>query len=131
MHKVHIFKNIANTFLAITLLIATTGVTLNKHYCMGRLKSVAINEHATQCSGGEEEPMPCCKDISEELKVEEFTTSGFDFDATPDLYQLAIINYVLIDATESATESEKLHFHHYSPPLPDEDITILTQTFLI
>lgn len=126
-----ILKNIANTFLAITLLIATTGITLNKHYCMGRLKSIAVNEHAEHCFEGEEEQMPCCKDISEELKVEEITTVGFDFDATPDLYQLAIVQYVLLQNHNFGLQSEKPHFQHYSPPLPDRDIPVLVQSFLI
>lgn len=128
---VRIFKNIANTFLAIILLIATTGVTLNKHYCMGRLKSIAVNEHAEHCYDGEEEQMPCCKDISEELKIEEVTTVAFDFDATPDLYQLAIVNYVLLEDVAVGFEYAKPHFQHYSPPLPDQDIPVLIQSFLI
>ena len=124
-------KNIANTLLAIILLIATTGVTLNKHYCMGRLMSIAVNEHATHCFDGEEEQMPCCKDVSEELKIEEITTTGFDFDATPDLFQLAIVSYVLLEDPILDDDPDKPHFQHYSPPLPDKDITVLVQSFLI
>ncbi len=128
---VRIFKNIANTLLAIILLIATTGVTLNKHYCMGRLKSIAVNSHAEQCFDNEEDQMPCCKDISEELKIEEVTTVDFDFDATPDLYQLAIVNYVLLEDITADFEFAKPHFKHYSPPLPDRDIPVFIQSFLI
>lgn len=125
-----ILKNIANTLLAIILLIATTGVTLNKHYCMGKLKSIAVNGHAEQCFEGEAEQMPCCKDVSEELKVEEVITPAFDFDATPELYQLTIVNLVLLDLVE-LEEVEKYHFKHYSPPVPDKDIQVLNETFLI
>ena len=93
--------------------------------------SIAVNEHATHCFDGEEEQMPCCKDVSEELKIEEITTTGFDFDATPDLFQLAIVSYVLLEDPILDDDPDKPHFQHYSPPLPDKDITVLVQSFLI
>lgn len=98
---------------------------------MGSLKSIAVNVHAQHCFEGEEEQMPCCKDISQELKVEEVTTVGFDFDASPELYELAIINYVLSNAIDLGLAFEKQPSHLYSPPLPDRDITVLIQSFLI
>ncbi|MEO9485081.1 MAG: hypothetical protein ABJG47_16595 [Ekhidna sp.] len=97
---------------------------------MGRLKSIAVNVHAEHCFEGEDEQMPCCKDISEELKVEEFTTVAFDFDASPDLYQLAIVHFVLREDIDFSQQLEK-QFRHYSPPLPDKDIPVLIQSFLI
>ncbi len=98
---------------------------------MGRLKSVAVNVHAENCFEGEEEQMPCCKDISQELKVEEITTIGFDFDATPELFELAIINYVLTNEFDPHQSFEQQPYQHYTPPLPDRDITVFIQTFLI
>ncbi|MEP1033020.1 hypothetical protein [Ekhidna sp.] len=98
---------------------------------MGRLKSMAVNEHAEHCFEGEEEQMPCCKDISEELKVEEFTTVGFDFDATPDLYQLAVVHFVMLQDIDFSGQTDHPQFQHYSPPLPDRDIPVLVQSFLI
>lgn len=98
---------------------------------MGRLKSMALNVHAEQCYEGEEEQMPCCKDVSEELKVEDFTPVGFDFDATPELFELAIVNFVVLQEIDFRVQSEKPHFQHYSPPLPDQDIPVLIQSFLI
>ncbi|NQZ79064.1 MAG: hypothetical protein HRT61_23545 [Ekhidna sp.] len=123
-------KQIANTFLAITLLIATTGITLNKHYCMGRLKSIAINEVAKKCNGESQEKMPCCNDVSQQLKVEEITTSDFDFDSAPDLYEVALISFVLLDDNESK-ELKNNAFQHYSPPPPEIDVQSGFQVFLI
>lgn len=126
-----IAKNILNSLLAIVLLIATTGVTLNKHYCMGRLKSVAVNEHAQHCFEGEAEQMPCCKDVSEVLKVEEITTVAFDFDANPDLYELALIDHILLKDISFTLEQDEPELLHYDPPIPDRDIPVLIQSFLI
>lgn len=124
-----LLRKIVNVALALILLVATTGVTLSKHYCMGRLKSVAINEHASHCFKSETDRMPCCEDVEEELKVEEITTSSFDVDLSPDLYQIASITFVLLHQT---SQSVAITFPlEESPPLPDQDIQVLYQSFLI
>ncbi|MEP5614455.1 MAG: hypothetical protein ABJP45_19540 [Cyclobacteriaceae bacterium] len=125
-----LFRKIVNVFLAVLLLVATTGVTLNKHYCMGRLKSVAVFVSANTCEAGKEDPMPCCKDTSEELKVNELTKASFDFKATADLYLLAAITYVLLEDTYSSADKQ-VEFYNYDPPLPEQDIRVLTQVFRI
>lgn len=126
-----IAKKIGNTLLAITLLVATTGVTLNKHYCMGRLKSLAVNVHAEQCFSGEQEKMPCCEDVSQELKVEEVTTPDFDFEIKPAAYQLSAVTWILYDFYANDQELEVPSFTYYSPPLPDADFQIKHQVFLL
>lgn len=99
---------------------------------MGRLKSIAVFEHAQNCTGTDiQDPMPCCEDTSEELKVEEITTVAFDFDANPDLFELAIINHILLKDIGFTIEQEKPTFLNYDPPLPDRDIPVLVQSFLI
>jgi len=98
---------------------------------MGRLKSVAVNAHAQHCFDGEEEQMPCCKDVNQKLKVEEITTVAFDFDANPDLFELAIVNHFLLKDIGFTIEQEKPTLLNYDPPLPDRDIPVLVQSFLI
>ena len=98
---------------------------------MGRLKSVAVNVHAQHCFEGEEDQMPCCKDTSQELKIEEITTVAFDFDANPDLYELAIVNQILLKDISFTLEQEKPELQYYDPPLQDKDIPVLVQSFLI
>ena len=125
-----LFRKIANTFLAVLLLVGTTGVTLNKHYCLGRLQSVAVFVSAKPCDTGMEDPMPCCEDTSEELKVDELTKSTFDFKSTTDLYLLAAITYVLLEDTYSSSDKQ-VKYYNYDPPLPDQDMRVLHQVFRI
>ncbi len=98
---------------------------------MGDLKSIAVNEHPKHCFEGEKEQVPCCSDVSEQLKIEEITTINFDFDANPDLYELAIVNHFLLRDIEFTIEQEKPTFQNYNPPLPNRDIPVLVQSFLI
>lgn len=97
---------------------------------MGQLKSMAINEHASHCFEGEAEKTPCCNEVSEEWKIDEVTTTSFDFDLSPDLYQVAIITFILHNQTLE-TYIKKPLFQEHSPPLLKEDILILHQSFLI
>lgn len=123
---------IANVFLAISLLIATTGFTVNQHYCMGRLKAVAINESADPCSNKEaKEPMPCCEDVSQHLQVEEITKVSFDFDSQPDLVELAVISLNIANALSIEQELSNPSDHLYTSPPPDRDIQVAHQQFLI
>lgn len=125
-------KRVFTISIALLLLVATTGVTLNKHYCMGRLKSVAIFASANPCSeNGVPTPMPCCEDTSEQLKVDDLTKASFDFKGTTDLYQIAVITYVLLEQNYLTLEEDKPAYYNYSPPLPDQDIRVLNQVFRI
>jgi len=100
---------------------------------MGRLKSVAINETASPCTdeGGQPIQMPCCEDVRQELKVEDVTQASFDFDVHPDLFELAIIHHILLQDIGITPAQERPSLLYYDPPLPDRDIPILTQSFLI
>ncbi len=96
---------------------------------MGRLKSVAINAHASSCIKGEGDKMPCCEDVQQELKVEEVTTTSFDFHLQPDLYQIAVISFVLTH--ELTVDTDFNTFSLWEPPLPVRDIQVIYQSFLI
>lgn len=99
---------------------------------MGRLKSVAIFEEPHSCSeNGAEDPMPCCKDVSEQLKVNEITKATFDFKSSPDLYQIAIISFLVSDQGLLSVQNEKPKYYYSPPPLPDQNLLVLNQTFLI
>ena len=111
-------------------MVATTGVTLNKHYCLGRLKSVAVFVSANPCEKGMTDPMPCCEDISEQLKVEELTKASFDFNATTDFYLLTAITYVLLEDIFPSNDRQA-EYYNYDSPLPDQDILVLNQVFRI
>ena len=98
---------------------------------MGRLKSVAINAHAANCANGDQkEQMPCCKDVSQELKINDITQVSFDFDSRPDLFQIAAIQNILLNKT-LLKEEERPHPKYYPPPLAALDFQAVSQVFLI
>ena len=97
---------------------------------MGRLKSVAIFHHAENCMGGDEaDPMPCCEDVSEEMKVSEVSTISFDFDAQPDLVEISGFEFVAytIDFVDVVEGLDAFNL----PPPPKIDYQSTYQVFLI
>ena len=92
---------------------------------------MAVNAHADHCYEGEAEDIPCCKEISQELRLDELVYHSFDFDATPDRFELTIINHILLKDINSTITHEKPAFQNYDPPFSDRDIPILIQSFLI
>ena len=117
-------------------MVATTGVTLNKHYCLGQLKSVSVFQEVESCMSKmdkEEEncPMECCDDISEEYKLDDFKQVSFDQSIqSPQLKLVAIITYYFVNA-DKATTFTNSSYAQYMPPLIDQDIPILVQSFLL
>ncbi len=100
---------------------------------MGRLKTVSINEKVNMCSNANEEsePLPCCKDVSEELRIDEVTQTSFDFDGQPDLYELAIITWITFGSLPDTFDLDKRQFQYYASPPPDSDFQVSHQVFLI
>ncbi len=129
------FNNIATIFLAGLLMLSTVGVTLNKHYCMGRLKNVAVFEEAKSCAekmGMEEDcPKNCCDDESHELRIKELNKATFDVDLTPDLKLVATITLFVHSLGAESSLIETPDYTYYKPPLIEQDIPILVQSFLI
>ena len=124
-------NKIVHLTLAGLLLLATTGVTLNKHYCMGRLKSIAINLPVHSCCDTESEKMPCCENTSEHFQVddEQYKFSG-DIDLKPKLYLVALIEFFLPDY-ETTDGPAFDNYGLYKPPVIAQDIPVTVQSFLL
>ncbi|MEM9895518.1 MAG: hypothetical protein AAF789_04045 [Bacteroidota bacterium] len=75
---VKVLQSTIRFLLTASLLLATAGVSLSKHYCLGRLQSISINStNPSDCKHSNEE-MPCCEDVSELVKIEEVVNSESD-----------------------------------------------------
>jgi len=124
---------ILHVSLAVLLVISTMGVTVEKHYCMGKLKSMAIFQQADNCFGGTSKmQMPCCEDVHEELKVGDLNGFSFDFKLSPQQYQLILVSFpTWMTELNLSNEKEYLLFHESPPPPLTVEIIISQQVFLI
>jgi len=124
--------NISNFLLAVVLLVATTGFTVHKHYCMGQLKDIAVNHAANPCmADGEPIQMPCCEDTSELLLLDEVTPTSFDFYIQPHYFEIASIYYLVFDLSTVETKVESIHFNQVQPLPPHYDLQSKYQVFIV
>lgn len=130
-----IFKQIGNTLLIVILLMATTGVTMHKHYCMGRLKNVSFNEHAQSCmklAGIDDScPMDCCKDTSESFKIDDLQIAGYDISLQTNYHLLWQNSFNLEIPELLALDIIRVNQFQYKPPLIVRDIPVQVQSFLL
>ncbi|MDN5214585.1 hypothetical protein QQ020_21070 [Fulvivirgaceae bacterium BMA12] len=133
-----VFKKIANILLALLLLLTTSGITLNKHYCMGRLKSIAVFHKAESCMPemameGDDKSCAksCCEDVSEELKVTDLNKVTFGFDLSPTWHPFAVSHPLTVDFDFISLIISRSSYLNYKPPLIDLDIPTLVQSFLL
>lgn len=125
-------KNISVTFLIGLMIMTNTGITLHKHFCMGRLMSVGYYEQAKNCAGGDfEDPMPCCEDTVDFIEIDDLTLSHFDFESTPDLYLFSISDPTVIKSHSLTREANSRFINYSPPPLLKVSHRIDFQVFLI
>ncbi len=129
-------KKIAHLFLALLLVVATMGVTMHKHHCLGRVKDVSYFEKSQHCAemmGMEQEdlPMTCCKDTKEEFKVEDVSFTKVSFDLDTDYHLISVMMYVLLDTQIILSETQRFAYKNYKPPLIEQNIPVLVQSFLL
>ena len=91
---------------------------------------MAIMLEADKCGDGAEDPMPCCEDTSEQLKVDDVVKVSFDFKSNFTPIQISFTQHfgepILLPSSKVEEE-----YQFYDPPLPDPDLQIRYQIFLI
>lgn len=98
---------------------------------MGRLFSVAVNDHAAHCfDGEEEEQMPCCEDVTDELRIEQITTVSNQIELESSYISLTFkvllpYNLKLYEQNEFGPGIPE------PPPLPNKNLQKIHQVFLI
>lgn len=119
---------------------------LNKHYCKGELKSVALFSKAEPCHSkkavtscpfhppsDEEQPEKkgCCDDESELIKLdEEVEVPQLNLDLA-DHPQLVAALLVTVNLLSVSSDRKTLHYLNYKPPLIVRNLFTSLQTFLL
>ncbi|MFY0686605.1 MAG: hypothetical protein JXQ90_05550 [Cyclobacteriaceae bacterium] len=126
----NLVKSILNSLLVITLLMSSAGMSLSKHYCLGRLMSVAVNEQADNCTEGMSEEMPCCEDEVDLIKTDDFSGVG-KLDLDPPVSYITVAAYLSINSELVLMDVDKTPKINPSPPLPLKNDQSILQVYLI
>ena len=126
---------VAHIAIAFILLINTTGVMLNSHYCGEYLASFSVFLNAKPCCENEKESDMgnCCHDETLVLQMDEdfVKANPESFNTLPDFtYLLQEFTFLTALFTTSEDHSSAKYFY-YSPPLLAADIPIEVQSFLL
>jgi hypothetical protein len=128
-------KKAINIIISLLLLTATFGVTVSKHYCMGRLKAQWIgHEHQEVCEGMESMPgmEGCCSNESDTFILDEdFSLTSFDFDVNPELNLLYVAYEIELSDLYSDLISDNNRPQNTGPPFVEPDIYVQVQSFLL
>ena len=115
--------------LIIIFLLSTVGITINEHFCGGILTEEAVFIEASCACGNSEMPSNCCKNENEYHQLDEdYTVVESDINLKATFITAFISNAISIYAADVYEVSEYLSF---KPPLIEQDITVLVQSFLI
>ena len=139
--SVHLIARATHIILALLLFISSTGFVVNKHYCQGELKNMALFRKAESChqdkamkscpmhSSGEKEKKGCCDDESEYVKAnDEQLAPSFEINL-PNIPVLWAAIFVAFHIGLPALDSNTLHYLTYKPPIVLNDISVLLQVF--
>lgn len=117
-------------FLASLVLVATSGVGITKHICGNRIASVSMTGDAGCTCGAMDDASNCCHSERDFFQVDD------DFSVAPvqtlSLSAASIISVLVYQLSFDFEESSRVvAYLNYKPPIPDKDIPVLIQSFLI
>ncbi len=123
-------KSAFSIFLATLVLVATSGVGITKHICGNRVASVSMTGDAGCTCGAMEDAASCCHSERQFFQVDD------DFSVAPvqslDFSAAAILSVVAYNLSfDHLVEEGQTKYLNYKPPIPDKDIPVLIQSFLI
>lgn len=135
------FKQVIHIFLSLVLLLGSSGLVVNQHFCFNKLVSTAFFGKAKKCSSGENElqkpssypgdtisKRSCCDDDNKFLKVQHEQRSN-----TITLHFTTVREAffpVILPLSVYINQGHSDAFHRKKPPLPNATRQAILQRFL-
>lgn len=135
-------KRILSILLAIVFLTTNVGYSLATHYCGGKIhkQSFSFMAEELNCGMEDSEKLPCkkpadtikkkcCENDVQTFKVtDEFQATAFDIKLNSQFIVAFTSYYIELFHVDNEIYTD---YFNYKPPLPDKDIPVLIQSFLI
>ncbi|MBL4623920.1 MAG: hypothetical protein JKY42_02080 [Flavobacteriales bacterium] len=133
-------KGLFSVILSLVILVTTSGFTLSSHICGGhRVKTViamtqadvscGMEEAISTCDSSEAEMKGiCCQNEIIKIQLDEEYEQQVNTAVSVQFLKVLVSSYLYLFNNNTANID---FYKDYSPPLPDKDIPVLFQTFLI
>lgn len=142
-----LMKRIFSIFLSMLILSSNSGVVFATHYCMGSIADISIgfSTQAHQCEMADMEgiceeithsegcnitPVDCCSNDFVQIQLDENFDSPIQMDTELNTQFIAAFTLVYLNLYDFQSVSN-IDYVDYSPPLLQQDIPVLFQSFLI
>ena len=125
-------RRFCHILMSITLILATTGLSISKHYCNDLLIGTTLGTKAQSCGMDMSKSSDCCQETTEtQVLNEDFQISTPTFDLTPeyDLLVAYLVNELV--AINTYEDYSTLNIHNTGPPDKAEPIYLSVQSFLL
>lgn len=125
-------RRFSQILMSFTLILATTGLSISKHYCNDLLIGTTLGTKAQSCGMDKGDSSDCCQETTEtQVLNEDFQISTSTFDLYPE-YDL-LVAYLVTDLVSSNIYENysTLNFHNSGPPDKTEPLYISVQSFLL
>jgi len=120
-------KKVSNILMVMLLLLATSGITMSKHYCGNNLRSVGIFSVPQSCC----DAPGCCHTETEVYQVKnDFSVIAFNFEFEDEYPQEIQVIYLAVSFPLTSRSVDNLYYDMHSPPGP-EHIQASLQTFIL
>ena len=148
----NLFHRIAAISLASLMLLFSTGFSMDVHYCQDQLKGVSFIGKAKSCHERQEKPSchktkmvchtqndsitnnaqdNCCHNEKLVIKKAEVNATSPQLVSEKNIQFDFVFAFVVVFIQQYIVQMQVQPYEHYKPPLPDRDVLILYQTFLI
>lgn len=118
-------KKAAHIIITLTLLFATTGVMVSKHYCGNKLRDIAVMKEAATCCDSD----TCCHTESEFFQLDDdFILENTEFQP---LIQKEISAVSVFYTEQSQSDLVVYSSYYLKIPPPEEPSLSVIQSFLL
>ena len=122
-------KQLGAISLIAILLLGTVGVTVNRHYCAGKLASTSLfSFEGCQCQGMDDDSGCCTHEIETISLGDEIANETLDFEVNPTSLAVVLAYFCSYILEEQKVD---LNEQFIKPPDLAKDIQLLKQSFLI
>jgi hypothetical protein len=123
---VHVLKRLSYIFISLLLVVATSGVTISKHFCGGSLVSTSIFANDNVCCGSH---CNSCHDEVFSFKViDNYVSSSFKIDQPREItfdWLVAFSSDLFYPSLQSNFLLNQIWFLEASPPIVDNPSALL------
>lgn len=124
------YRRLSHILIMITLILATAGVTVTKHYCGNRLVNTSLESEPKSCCG---EHCNCCHNEAFSIKVtDEYVSSAHLQVPDTNVFSLdwAVFPFLLSFTAIQASDHSEEYSSYTSPPLIADNPSAMLQVFL-